>query len=186
MACPQGTIYRKSYTRKSGTSVKATCVRGVSRSRPNMRNMSRTNMSRKVCPPGQIARSGYIRGYSSLVRKRGFTRKTKTGYITVHPKKQITRVHSTCVKDPKSTPRIGPLKQGELKKYGYRYKLPEPARRAALQRAISHKGALDTYRKLNAVAKLSTSVAPKASKVFSADRNWIRRTYSTNGKLHAF
>ena len=183
MGCPPGTIYRKSYRRKSGTSVKATCVKGTRRVNANM---SRT-MSRKSCPPGQIARSGYTRGYSSLVRKRGFTRKTKTGYITVHPKKQITRVHSTCVKDPKSgTPRIGPLKQGELKKYGYRYKLPEPARRAALQRAISRKGALDTYRKLNAVAKLSTSVAPKASKVFSADRNWIRRTYSTNGKLHAF
>jgi len=36
---------------------------------------------------------------------------------------------------------------------------------------------------LNAVAKLTTRTAPDASKVFKADRNWIRDNY---GPLKAF
>jgi hypothetical protein len=60
-------------------------------------------------------------------------------------------------------------------------------RRIALQRAIRSLGALNVYRKLNAVAKLSERAAPAASKSFSEDRNWIRKTYAAaNGEIKAF
>jgi hypothetical protein len=78
---------------------------------------------------------------------------------------------------PEGAPTIGPLKKGELKKHGYSYRLPELQRQVALTKAIQEFGALDTYRKLNAVTKLTQRTAPDAHKVFGKDRNWIRKTY---------
>ena len=112
----------------------------------------------------------------NLTRRRGYVRKN-TG----------TYVKPTCVRTTrKAATRIGPLRKGELRKYGYSYKLPDSVRRAALNRAIRAKGPLDVYHKLNAVAKLSTTHAPAASSSFAADRNWIRHTYSNaNGVIRA-
>jgi hypothetical protein len=83
-------------------------------------------------------------------------------------------------------PAIGPLRKGELKKHGYSYKLPELQRQVALTKAVKEFGALGTYRKLNAVAKLTHTAAPNAHKIFSKDRNWIRKTYGVSGTLKAF
>jgi len=166
--CPTGMVHRKSYTRKNGTHVKSACVPKPSRSRR--------------CGPNEIIRAGYHRKLSSKVRASGYTRKIKNGrVIHVYPKiNSNTYVPPACVKDigkagklSAGVPRIGPLHQGDLKKYGYSYKLPEDVRRKALERAVGKYGALSTYRKLNAVAKLSGLSAPAAAAAFSADRNWI-------------
>ena len=107
----------------------------------------------------------------------GYTRKTKGGKeIKIFPKKNSVYVPSSCIKPPIAST-IGPLKKGELKKFGYSYKLPDSARRKALARAVAEKGALTTFRKLDAVAKLSKRVAPTASKIFTEDRDWVKRTY---------
>lgn len=198
--CPKGFILRKGYTRKNtGKHVKSTCVRSTSPYSTKAKNtrkiqamrLGRLLGSRKRCPPGMIARSAYVRKFSPSVSKEGFMKHTKSGKtIKVYPKARSTFVKSACVKDlgkpGKGQAVIGPLRKGELSKYGYGYKLPEADRRFALQQAIKEYGPLSTYRKLNAVAKLSVRSNPKASVSFAADRNWIRQTYATNGELKAF
>ena len=175
--CPKGSIRRRGYTRKNGVSVKSACI-------------SSRKGTRRVCPPGQIARSGYLRKISTRVHTEGYIRKTKTGkIIRVRPKTRTIRVKSACIKDAGKSftrTRIGPLRKGELKRFGYSYKLPETRRHAALKSAVRHYGPLGVYHKLNAVAKLTTSSAPSAHSAFSKDRNWIRSQYANaSGKIRA-
>jgi hypothetical protein len=152
--CPNGYVKRKGYTRKNtGKHVVARCIRSTSpyASKPEKRK------SRKACPPGKIPRASYTRRIIS-----------SSGSKNIH-------VKSTCVKGS-STPAqtIGPLRKGELKRFGYSYKLPESDRHHAMKAAIKNLGALDVYRKLDAVAKLSATKNKQAHIVFSADRDWIR------------
>lgn len=201
--CPIGMIRRRAYTRKNGVHVKSACIRSTSKYPRPAHNTTKRQENRlgrilgdkKSCPPGEIARKAYVRRMTSRVGREGYNRKTKTGKtIRVYPKVKSVLVKSACVKDlgkpgklPAGAQGIGPLRKGELRAYGYSYKLPEDKRRAALQRAISKMGALDIYRKLDAIAKLSERSAPAASASFSTDRNWIRATYaSANGSLKAF
>lgn len=201
--CPPGMIRRRGYTRKNGVQVRSVCIRSTSKYPRPANNTTQRQENRlgrilgdkKACPPGQISRKAYVRRITSRVGKEGYNRKTKSGRtVRVYPKVKSVLVKSACVKDlgkpgklPEGAPRIGPLRKGELKKFGYSYKLPEDQRRSALQRAISKMGTLNTYRKLNAVAKLSERSAPAAAASFAADRNWIKATYAgANGTLKAF
>jgi hypothetical protein len=152
--CPRGYIKRKGYTRKNtGKHVVSTCIRSTSpyASTPVKRK------SRKSCPSGKIPRASYTR---HVVNSAG--------------SRKSVRVKSTCVKGSTPTQTIGPLRKGELKKFGYSYKLPESMRHHAMKAAIKNLGALDVYRKLDAVAKLSATKNKQAHVVFSADRDWIR------------
>ncbi len=204
--CPPGYRHRKSYTvKKTGTYVPSRCVKSQSpyaesskqfKSRVSRKQTARlvrakkpVNTTRK-CPPGQIARKGYVRRFSSGVKATGYTVKRKSGTTyKVYPKKKRTYVKSACVKDRglkgKAAPgeQIGPLRKGELRKYGYIYRLPTEQRHSALRKAVDAYGPLSVYRKLNAVAKLAVRTAPEASKAFKADRNWIQEKY---GPLKAF
>jgi hypothetical protein len=204
--CPSGYHPRKSYTvKKTGTYVPARCVKSQSpyaetskqfkartarKQTARLRRAHKPKNTTRKCPPGQIARKGYIRRFSSGIKATGYTVKRKSGRsYRVYPKKKSTYVKSSCVKDRglkgKAAPgeQIGPLRKGELKKYGYVYRLPTDQRHSALRKAVSAYGPLSVYRKLNAVAKLAVRTAPDASRAFKADRNWIRETY---GPLKAF
>ena len=187
-------IRRRAYTRKNGVHVKSACIPSTYPRPAN--NTTRRLGDKKSCPPGEIARKAYVRRMTSRIGREGYNRKTKSGKtVHVYPKVKSVLVKSACVKDmgkpgklPEGAQGIGPIsRKGELKRYGYSYKLPEDKRRAALQRAIAKMGALNIYRKLDAIAKLSERSAPAASASFSTDRNWIRATYaSANGSLKAF
>jgi hypothetical protein len=154
--CPRGYVKRKGYTRKNtGKHVVARCIRSTS---PYSSATEKKRKSRKACPPGKIPRASYTR---HVVNSAG--------------SRKPVRVKSTCVKGS-STPAqiIGPLRKGELKRFGYSYKLPESVRHHAMKAAIKNLGPLDVYRKLDAVAKLSVTKNKQAHMVFSADRDWIR------------
>jgi len=153
--CPRGYVKRKGYTRKNtGKHVVARCIRSTS---PYSSNPEKKRKSRKACPPGKIPRASYTR------------------HVVSSSGSKNIRVKSTCVKGS-STPAqtIAPLRKGELKRFGYSYKLPETVRHHAMKAAIKNLGALDVYRKLDAVAKLSATKNKQAHMVFSADRDWIR------------
>ena len=77
------------------------------------------------------------------------------------------------------TDTIGPLRKGELTKYGYAHvtKLSSAERHIALRKAINEYGSLTTWRKLNAVAVYTRYTAPQSSAVFKQDMDWIRKTY---------
>jgi len=130
-----------------------------------------------------IERKGYVRKYSNNVREKGFTVKRSSGKsYKVHPTADHAVVKSKCIKNtgkpgvgvPKS---IGPLRKGELAKYGYSYKESESNRRAALRQAVEEYGALGVFRKLDAVAKLTERTVPNASNIFEKDRAWVESKY---------
>jgi hypothetical protein len=93
---------------------------------------------------------------------------------------KIAHIPASCVRRQSL---IRPLHKGDLKKYGYSYKGTEQTRRNALHKAVNAYGALTTYHKLNAIAKLSGNQYPQIAEVFAKDRNWVRSEYSKNGVL---
>jgi Family of unknown function (DUF5771) len=88
-------------------------------------------------------------------------------------------LRSTMRSTRRNGPGIGKLRKGELAKYGYSKvsTLSLSARHAALDKAIKEFGSLGVWRKLNAVYVYTRRTAPDASKIFKADRDWIRVTY---------
>jgi hypothetical protein len=136
------------------------------------------------CPPGHILRRGYTRKFRNEVKREGYTVRRGEKLFTVRPKRNAAYVSPTCIKDRGLPGRgvaqgegIGPLKKGALLKYGYSFRLADSVRHKALKKAVENYGALSTYRKLDAVAKLSLRTAPDAAKIFSLDRDWIRKNY---------
>jgi hypothetical protein len=74
---------------------------------------------------------------------------------------------------------IGPLRKGELTKFGYEnvVKLSAQDRHAALKKAVAEYGSLSVWRKLNAVAVYTRRISPASSRVFQSDMDWIRATF---------
>lgn len=131
-------------------------------------------------------RKGYTRKFRSNVKDRGYTVKRGQAVYRVYPTASPVYVKPTCIKDRGlpgtiTGPGIGPLKRGELMRFGYSYRMTVPLRREALKHAISEYTAMSVYRKLDAVAKLTVRINPKASKRFAADRDWVRENYGVNG-----
>jgi hypothetical protein len=132
-------------------------------------------------------RKAYVRKYTTGVRERGFTVRRGDVKYRAYPSSDSTVVKASCIKDRgkegKGPQAIGPLRRGELMKHGYTYRKSSEERHSALRKAVKEFGALGLYRKLNAVAKLSSRSEPQVSKVFKADRNWVKDTL---GPLKAF
>ena len=143
-------------------------------------------LSRHACPSGMIERKGYTRRYSTAVRQRGYKKHLKSGKeIMINPKKQsLIHVKAKCIKDKglpgKGKPIFGHLRKGELSKYGYTMREPEESRHKALRKAVEKYGMIGVYRKLDAVAKLTTRTIPEASKIYEKDRDWVKKTFSSN------
>ena len=134
------------------------------------------------CGPGEILRKGYTRKFKPEVKALGYTVRKGAKVYTVRPKRNAITVKATCIKNRglpgKGTAKpIGPLRKGELIKYGYSYRLSDSMRHAALKKAIERYGALGVYHKLDAVAKLAVRTAPDASKIFTLDRDWVRANH---------
>lgn len=130
------------------------------------------------CPPGYIKRKGYTRKFRSSIKQSGYTVRRKGKLYTVQPKVQEVIVPASCVKKRNTTAkRMGKLRKGDLIKYGYQYRLSDLLREKALSKAVAAYGALSVYHKLDAVAKLSETHAPDASKIFLRDRNWVRDNF---------
>ena len=184
--CPSGYHPRRSYrVRRTGTRVASSCVRATTRSGPrsNFLKNTRQRMTQRLrgirksrrgvtaCGAGQIVRDAYVR---IRLGKRQF-------------------VPAACIRDvgnpgkgiPGSTPSgvgrvgIGPLRQGDLKRFGYDdvVTMSEARRHLALAAAVRAYGALTVWRKINAVFIYTKNTSPASSRVFKADRDWIKATY---------
>ena len=197
--CPEGYHKRSSYKSVKGRTVPSRCVRSTTTKSETSKEYKRKvtakktrrisaakekllpsirSLSRRACPPGMIERKEYARKYSTAITKQGFT--TRKGKRYPH-KKNLTYVGPACIKDVglpgKGKRSIGPLRKGELSKYGYSMTGSKEDRHKALRKAIEEYGALGVYRKLDAVAKLTVRTIPEASKVYTADRDWVRESF---------
>jgi hypothetical protein len=138
----------------------------------------------QTCPKGQILRAPYGRQFTNNVKQSGFNVHRGNKTVRVYPKASSAIVKASCVKNRSYTPGkndkaiIGPLKKGELTKYGYNAHLNRDKRHIALKKAIAAYGALDVYRKLDAITKLTLRTAPDAHKVFETDRKWVQSNYT--------
>jgi hypothetical protein len=188
--CPKGFHKRSEYTTTKGTYVPPRCVRATTpyeqSSKEFKRTATRKMKERLACPPGYIKRSPYVRRYSTAVRKQGYTVKRASGKTyKVFPETSGRYVGPSCIKD-RGLPgkgvadgkAIGPLRKGELTQFGYSSKLPSDLRRLALEKAVKALGDLNVYHKLDAVAKLAVRVSPDSSRIFMADRDWVRKTFA--------
>lgn len=146
------------------------------------------SLTRKNCPAGMSPRKGYVRRYSTPVRKAGITVHRKGKTYKIFPSSKSSFVKGRCVKrvgtaKKRGPARFGPLRKGELTRLGYSSRLPDEVRHKSLIKAVDAYGALGVYRKLDAVAKLSVHTIPKASAIYTADREWVKKTF---GPLKAF
>ncbi len=127
-------------------------------------------------PPEPIASEPSIVIPSS---KPGGRRITRRGYT----RKSGVHVRASKVRDmgapgkwaAKHGPGIGELKPGGL--MGYSPSLSKTARHSKLRKVVKRKGALSTFRKLNALATYTKRTAKGKSKTAKSDRNWVKKTY---------
>lgn len=197
--CPHGYHKRSAYTSKRGHRVGPRCVkaqtvyqesrknytrRALGRQQRRLASIAKSGSSRRHCPRGQVLRKGYVRKFDQSILHKGYTVKRMNGkQYRIFPERSTVYVKPTCVKDRGLPGTIlpgegfGPLRKGELKKHGYIYDEGRFERHAALKKAIHEFGALGVYHKLDAVAKLSKRTVPEASRVFRADREWVRSHY---------
>lgn len=151
------------------------------RNASNLRGLrSRLGLSKK-CPPGQVLRAPQKRRFSSTVKKSGQNVHRGNKTIRVQPGSASTIVKAACIKNrglpgkgPRSGKEIGPLREGELSRYGQKTQLSTEQRHEALKKAMAVQGPLSVFRKLDAVAKLTLRTAPEAHKIFVADRSWVQ------------
>jgi len=153
-------------------------------SKPTLSQTRRRLGLNRSCPAGYILRAPYTRKFSSTVKKSGFNVQKRGKTVRVYPVAGSTVVKASCIKNrglagkgPRSGKGIGPLKEGELSRYGYKARSSVEERHKALKKAIEVYGALGVFRKLDAVAKLTLRTAPEAHRVFVADRSWVQNHY---------
>ena len=136
--------------------------------------MVRQTRRSKSCRRGTIRRAGYSR---RLTRSRSRSR---------------IYVPASCIPDvgapgkglasgssSSSSPGIGRLREGDLSRFGYDNvtTMTVGRRHLALARAVREYGALSLFRKLNAVYVYTRRSSPASSRIFKADRDWVRATY---------
>ena len=158
-----------------------------------MDRQTRSKTRSMHCPDNTTGRRGYTRKNGTHVRSTCVPLKGRTvcreGEIPriAHSRKymeggvqKIAHIPASCVRRQSL---IRPLHKGDLKKYGYSYKGTEQTRKNALHKAVNAYGALTTYHKLNAIAKLSGNQYPEIANIFARNRNWVKSEYSKNGVL---
>jgi hypothetical protein len=172
-SCPPDYVKRKAYIiEKTGKIVPARCVKSTAK---------KESPKTRKCPPGQIYRQGYYRKYSNTIRREGYIVKRGSKMVRVHPQTDAIYIKPTCVDEREALEEeisfTGPLKKGQLLRYGYNFRLPTTSRHEALRKAERVYGAAFVFKILARFAKLFHTSKPEAAKVFAADRDWTRTTF---------
>ena len=109
-------------------------------------------------------------------------------YVRIRNDKRIF-IPASCITDvgnpgkgfvsPSGGTGIGPLRKGDLARFGYKTvtAMSESRRHLALRAAIQEYGPLTVWRKLNAVYIYTRHTSPESSAIFLADRDWVKTTF---------
>lgn len=198
--CKKDEILRDAYTKKSGTRVKAACIKSTSASgkkaedvnAPIIKTMLEkeklaekltSSTSPKRCAKGEIRRAAYMR--------EGYERKLPKSSSSTNVKKAV--VPAACIKEQgKKDSKVGlinpvtgsrvyiVINDEYLHKFGYHVKDKTVAERhAALDKAYNalNKNWLSLFRTLNYLAVVNKSHPDTQSK-FIADRDYVKEKYA--------
>jgi hypothetical protein len=118
-----------------------------------------------VCRKGQILRDAYVR--------------VRLGQKQYVPASCVTDMGAPGKGIPTGEPGIGPLRKGDLDRFGYTNvtALSEGRRHLALASAVRVYGSLTVWRKLNAIYVYTRRTSPASSAIFKADRDWVNTHY---------
>lgn len=125
-----------------------------------------------------IIRSGYTAHRRAMTIRvpaspshKAYTRYQRAKSVRVSP----TRVRNTGLpgKGPKTLP---PMRVGALSVYGYSTSAPNSVRHKALARAARANSALSVMRRLGLVSIYTRRTIPRASRMYLANRNWVRKS----------
>ena len=104
----------------------------------------------------------YMTCKRGMILRRAYTRKIK----------------SACIRKPgKGSALIGPLKSGELKKYGYSLKSGASRRHSALKKSVKAYGRGTLIKKLNALRVLHKNTHPVYSHNALNDLKYVQRNF---------
>jgi len=140
----------------------------VTRTRKRMASRKRREtQAPDSCPRGKILRNAYLQ-LSRKTRKRRFV-----------PASCIRNVGNPGKGFQGTGPGIGPLRKGDLTKFGYEHitSMSPLKRKVALAKAVRAYGSLTIWRKLNALYVYTRNTSPESSARFDEDRNWVREKY---------
>lgn len=112
-----------------------------------------------------------------MITRRAYTRRSPSGKKVQVPAAPIFDLGAIGRWVSKHGPGIGPLKKGDLSRYGYKSSAPRTVRRNALRKAVQTYGPTSTFHKVNALETYSKRTAPNRSKTYRADRNWVKKTF---------
>lgn len=179
--CPRGFHPRKAYTvKQTRTRVGASCVRATTTAGPRAEFLASTRKRMTLrlkgfrhstrgtgrrCSLGKILRAPYVR-----------IRSGKRSYVAASC---ITNQGAPGKGLASGEPGIGPLRSGDLERFGYDTvtTLSIAKRHLALAKAVRAYGSLTVWRKLNAVYVYTKRTSPNSSRIFKADRDWVNATY---------
>lgn len=172
--CPPNYVKRKAYLiEKTGKIVPARCVKTTAKKESPVKT--------RKCPAGQTYRQGYYRKYSNTVKREGYVVKRGGKMVRVFPQTDAIYIKPTCVDEREALEEeisyTGPLKKGQLLRYGYNFRLPTTSRQDALRKAERVYGAAFIHKTLARVAKLFHDSKPEAAKIFATDRDWMKTTF---------
>jgi len=175
--CTENQILRAAYTKKSGTRVLAKCIPRVS---PYPERYA--DFQKRVLRRMTVRLRGYSKGHRKNNRScvKGLTR--RKAYVPYRSGKKGKLVKAACITKrglSTSGKKIGPIRKGELRKYGYTdvNSLAVKERRDALKRAVSVLGSLSVWKKLNVIYVYNKFKNPDLAAVFISDRDWVKATY---------
>jgi hypothetical protein len=177
--CPRGKVYRKTFIRK-GRRITGKCIRSQTRAGETTKNKTRRilgRMSRRMRGVSRMAR-GVQSCPSGFIMRKPYMRYTQKGKHVLVPAACIRDV-GAAGKGLQGGPGIGPLRKGNLSKYGYSgvMAMSQEARRIALRKAVNTYGSLTVWRKLNALHVYTRRTSPKTSQVVKQDMDWVRTTF---------
>lgn len=178
--CKKGMVYRKTYTR-NGRRIAGRCIRSQTRAGETTRNKiarMRGRMTARLRGV-RLTRRGVARCPTGYIKRAAYMRYTKRGTHSLVPEACIKNVGAPGKGLRMGGPGIGPLRQGELARYGYSRvaTLSVGERRAALKKAVAAYGSLTVWRKLNALSIYTRRTSPATSRTVKSDMDWVRATY---------
>ena len=122
----------------------------------------------RSCAPGTILRNPYVR-----------ERKGRRTLVAASCIRDVGNPGKGLASAPGGEPGIGPLRKGDLSRFGYDHviALSEGRRHLALASAVRVYGSLTVWRKLNALYVYTRNTSRASSAIFKADRDWIKEHY---------